>query len=75
MIRGTVAYARGRSHIRSGKSNQDSFCIMPLEDMYIAAVADGCGSCKHAEVASTIAAESVARFIQKNFPIDYNLIK
>lgn len=71
MIRGTVAYAKGRSHIRSGKSNEDSFCIMPLEDegLYIAAVADGVGSCKHAEDASTIAAESVAHFLRENFPI------
>lgn len=70
MIRGIVAYARGRSHICSGKSNQDAYCVMPLEDMYIAAVADGVGSCKHAEIASSLAVERVCHFIRENFPID-----
>ena len=72
MIRGTVAYARGKSHIRSGKSNQDSFYIMPLEDegLFIAAAGDGCGSCKHAEIASSLAVERVCHFIRENFPID-----
>lgn len=75
MIGLTAAYARGKSHIRSGKNNQDAYCIMPLDDdMWIAAVADGVGSCKHAELASSIAVESVCHFIYDNFPIDHSHI-
>lgn len=73
MIGLTAAYARGKSHIRAGKNNQDAYCIMPLNDnMWICAVADGVGSCKHAEIASSIAVETVCHFIYDNFPIDHS---
>ena len=71
MIGGSVAYVHGKSHIRAGKSNQDAYCIIPLEDMWIAAVADGVGSCKCADLASSIAVDTVCRFIYDNFPIDH----
>ena len=72
MIGGSVAYVQGKSHVRAGKCNQDAYCIMPLEDMWIAAVADGVGSCKCAELASSMAVETVCRFIYENFPIDHS---
>ena len=72
MIGGSVAYVQGKSHVRAGKCNQDAYCIMPLEDMWIAVVADGVGSCKCAELASSMAVETVCRFIYENFPIDYS---
>lgn len=75
MIGLTAAYARGKSHIRAGKNNQDAYCIMPLNDnMWICAVADGVGSCKHAEDASSIAVETICHFIYENFPIDHSPI-
>lgn len=70
MIKGSVAYARGRSHVKSGKVNQDSYCILPLEDKWIVAVGDGVGSTKHADKASSIATETVIRFINDNWPVD-----
>ncbi len=70
MIRGCAAYARGSSHVKSGKVNQDSFCILPLEDKWIAAVADGVGSTRYADKASSIATETVMHFINDNWPVD-----
>ncbi len=70
MIRGVAAYSKGKSHLKNGKENQDAYCVLPLQNMWIAAVADGVGSCQYAEKASKIAVETVANFVCDNMPID-----
>lgn len=66
MIKGNVAYALGKYHAKS----QDAYCILPLPNMWVAAVADGVGSCKYAEKASLIAVQTVVDFIRENWPVD-----
>jgi len=49
----------GSSHVNKGIGNQDSKKVALIENGWvIAAVADGVGSCKYADVASSIAANS-----------------
>ena len=73
MIKGSIAYARGRAHVRCEKKNQDAYCILPFPDqkIWVAAVADGVGSAKHAERGSDIATETAVNFIYENLPLDH----
>lgn len=70
MIKGYAGSATGQSHLVQGKANEDAFCVLPLPDRWIAAVADGVGSCSHAEQASSIAVETSVTFVHENRPID-----
>lgn len=59
----------GRDHIKSHMPCHDSSLIKVVSSSWkIAVVADGVGSCKHAEVASDIAVREVAELIKKQFP-------
>lgn len=60
---------RGRDHQKCDKPCHDYSLIKEISSSWkIAIVADGVGSCKHAEVASKIAAETLADLIVKQFP-------
>lgn len=64
MIRGAVAYAGGTAHIRTGKDNEDAYCVIPLDEhLWIAAAGDGVGSAAHAQEASTVAVDAVCQFL------------
>lgn len=59
----------GRSHTRVGKGCQDNSTVVDISPAWKAVVvADGVGSCKHAEVASQIAVETVERVLKESFP-------
>lgn len=59
----------GRDHIKNHMPCHDSSLIKSVSSSWkIAVVADGVGSCKHAEVASDIAVREVAELIKKQFP-------
>ena len=59
----------GRDHIKTHMSCHDSSLIKAISSSWkIAVVADGVGSCKHAEIASEIAVKEVAELIKKQFP-------
>lgn len=59
----------GRSHTRVGKGCQDNSTVVDISPAWKAVVvADGVGSCKHAEVASQIAVETVEKFLKESFP-------
>lgn len=59
----------GRDHIKNQMPCHDSSLIKNISSSWkIAVVADGVGSCKHAEIASDIAAKEVAELIKKQFP-------
>lgn len=59
----------GRDHIRNQMPCHDSSLIKAISSSWkIAVVADGVGSCKHAEIASDIAVKEVAELIKKQFP-------
>ncbi len=71
MIREYAASIRGKSHIKSGTVCQDAISILALPNGYkVAAVADGVGSCKHADKGAQIAVRTVTDFIKENYPID-----
>ena len=57
LVRGVSV--KGPQHIRSKKSNQDSFMIKDLKCGKVAVVADGMGSCKYARVGSRAICEAV----------------
>jgi hypothetical protein len=50
---GTVT---GRSHVLSGKPNQDAYAWIARGDVLVAAVCDGCGSSAHSELGARIGA-------------------
>lgn len=59
----------GRDHIKNQMPCHDSSLIKAISSSWkIAVVADGVGSCKHAEIASEIAVKEVAELIKKQFP-------
>ena len=59
----------GRDHIKTHMPCHDSSLIKAISSSWkIAVVADGVGSCKHAEIASEIAVKEVAELIKKQFP-------
>lgn len=59
----------GRDHIKSNMPCHDFSLIEDISASWkIAVVADGVGSCKHAELASEIAVKQVAELIKKQFP-------
>lgn len=59
----------GRDHIKNHMPCHDSSLIRAISSSWkIAVVADGVGSCKHAEIASDIAVKEVAELINKQFP-------
>ena len=59
----------GRDHIKNQIPCHDSSLIKAISSSWkIAVVADGVGSCKHAEIASKIAVKEVAELIKKQFP-------
>lgn len=59
----------GRDHIKNQIPCHDSSLIKAISSSWkIAVVADGVGSCKHAEIASEIAVKEVAELIKKQFP-------
>jgi len=59
----------GRDHIKYHMPCHDSSMIQAVSSSWgLAVVADGVGSCKHAEVASDIAVKEVAELIIKQFP-------
>lgn len=59
----------GRDHIKNHMPCHDSSLIKAISSSWkIAVVADGVGSCKHAEIASEIAVKEVAELIKKQFP-------
>jgi serine/threonine protein phosphatase PrpC len=68
MLHMVGATLRGTAHINEGKPNQDAFQVG--EDF--AAVADGVGSTRNAELASRSAVECFARGIRR---IDVNLVR
>lgn len=59
----------GRDHIKNQIPCHDSSLIKAISSSWkIAVVADGVGSCKHAEIASEIAVKEVTELIKKQFP-------
>lgn len=59
----------GRSHIQMGKKCQDNSAVIDISPAWKAVVvADGVGSCKHAEVASRIAVETIEKVLKESFP-------
>lgn len=60
---------RGRAHIKSGKPCQDYSDIVEITPAWKAViVADGVGSCEHAEVASEMAVKAASEVLKKSFP-------
>ena len=58
----------GRDHKKMSLPCHDYSAIGEISSSWkIAVVADGVGSCKHAEIASKIAVETVIELIQGNF--------
>ncbi len=61
---------QGRSHKKSNMPCHDYSLVKEVSPSWkIAVVADGVGACKHAEIASRIAAETVADLIKRQFPM------
>ena len=59
----------GKDHIKKHMPCHDSSLIAAISSSWkIAVVADGVGSCKHAETASKIAVETVEKLIKEQFP-------
>ena len=62
---------QGKHHIKKGKCCQDSHITANLgEGFYLAAVADGVGSAKNAQIGAKIAVESLYGFCKEYMPID-----
>ena len=58
---------RGLSHEKEGTPCQDAFAIVPCgDDMVIAAVADGLGSCAYSDLGSQKAVDVAARYCKQN---------
>ncbi len=65
----------GKSHVVRGICCQDNHKIKRLENgWYIAAIADGVGSAKNAQIGARIAVETVVTVCEEFMPWDYNLI-
>lgn len=59
----------GRAHIQMGKGCQDSSSVVEITPAWKAViVADGVGSCAHADLASQIAVETVGKVLKESFP-------
>ena len=62
--------------LKSHMPCHDSSLIAAISSSWkIAVVADGVGSCKHAETASKIAVETVAKLIKEQFPPFVQMIR
>ena len=65
----------GKSHLQQDKPCQDAHYIRQLENgWFVGAVADGVGSCAHAEEGSAIAVKSAVDFVCECMPVDYSMI-
>lgn len=65
----------GKSHVARGLPCQDSHKIKRMENGWIiAAIADGVGSAKNAQIGSQIAAETVVDVCDELMPWDYSVI-
>lgn len=63
---------RGKSHLLNGKKCQDAHAIVQLSNgWFAAAIADGVGSAKNADIGAVTAVDSVINFIQSSLPWDY----
>ena len=59
----------GRDHLNSGLPCHDCSAVADISDSWkIAVVADGVGSCRHAEVASKVAVETIVDLLKRQFP-------
>lgn len=71
----------GRNHLLMGKNNQDAYEYFSNDDLTLAVVCDGCGSCPHSEVGAKWGAKlwikAVLNYCQTNpnQPIDEKAIK
>lgn len=74
-----IAYgisATGTSHLERGVPCQDSFWILPSQERdgtWVAAVADGVGSCANAREGSLVAAREAASFCARCLPVERDL--
>lgn len=57
----------GRSHLTSGKNNQDAYYSVVTEHIIIAIVCDGCGSGSHSEVGAKIGARLIVEAIMRHW--------
>ena len=58
---------KGASHEKEGTPCQDAFVIVPCDDdMVIAAVADGLGSCAYSEIGSEKVVKAATRYCKQN---------
>ena len=65
----------GKSHVARGVCCQDSHTVMQLDNgWYFAAVADGVGSAKNAQIGSRIAVETVAGVCEEFMPWNYDAV-
>jgi serine/threonine protein phosphatase PrpC len=61
---------RGKSHEKDNTPCQDAYHIVKCRnDLVIAAVADGLGSCEHSDIASKMAVEKSVEYCKKNIPL------
>lgn len=67
VIAGTTV---GKDHRRSGRNNQDAYCIARTEAATVAMVADGCGSGKHSEVGAKIGVREAARVLASDLEME-----
>ncbi len=69
----------GRDHRTIGKNNQDAAYWLVDEDVTIAAVCDGCGSCPHSEVGAQLLArltvKTLAQTWQQAISGDWNALR
>lgn len=63
-----VVHDTGTSHVLAGKPCQDAYKIISGDRVTVAAVADGLGSCKFSQISSTLAVESICRFLVDETP-------
>lgn len=52
-----AASVMGREHLRLGRNNQDAVAVRQRDGLWVAAVADGCGSGSHCEVGARLAVD------------------
>ncbi|MCP3102613.1 protein phosphatase 2C domain-containing protein [Myxococcus sp. K15C18031901] len=55
-----AASVQGREHVRTGRNNQDAWCVRGSEHGLVAVVADGCGSQPCSELGAQLGARRVA---------------